>query len=151
LQEDLIALHSDYAGSNYKSLGGIMATRAEIRTYLTSEFGAVEYDHGRFKMEVFNEDEDRSQVIDITMTAMLNNTMMMIIAPFALVKEITAEAAFNFASDRLFGAKIIDEKYCLTSTLFYDAMPTTEIAAYLVVFGRQTDELEDELGLGDKF
>jgi hypothetical protein len=151
LQEDLVALYSDYAGSNYKSLGGIMATRAEIRTYLTSEFGAVEYDHGQFKMEVLNEDENRTQVIDITMTAMLNNNMMMMIAPFALVKEITAEAAFNFAKESFFGVKVMDEKYCLISTLFYDAMPTTEIAAYLLVFGRQADELEEELGLGDKF
>lgn len=129
-----------------------MATRAEIRTYLIAEFGAVEVEHGQFALELETSDEMiRSHVVHIFMTAVQNNMMMLIQAPYAHVNEISAEAAFEFSKDSIFGTVIKDDKYTLVTTLFYDSLDITTIAAYIAVFAKEADEIENNLGLGDNY
>ena len=129
-----------------------MATRAEIRTYLTAEFGAVEFKHGQFKMEIATgEDGDRSQLVFIIMQAIGTNNIMTLMSPYANENEITAEAAFDYAQESIYGSILSNGNYALITTLFYDAMDTTSIAAYISVFGSEADEIECKLGLGDKY
>jgi hypothetical protein len=129
-----------------------MATRAEIRTYLTAEFGAVEFEHGQFRLELqTGDDGDRSQVVFIIMDALAKNNTMTLITPYANVNEITAAAAFEYAKECIFGTILNEDEYSLITTLFYDAMDTTSIAAYVTVFAMQADRIEDNLGLGDKY
>jgi hypothetical protein len=129
-----------------------MATRAEIRTYLMAEFEAVEFEHGMFRMELITSKElDRSHIVYLKFGAMQSYNSMILLAPFADVADISADAAFEFTKDNIFGNRRGENTYDITTTLFYDAMDTTSIAEYIWVFAIQADEIERDLGLGDKF
>jgi hypothetical protein len=123
-----------------------MASKAEVRNYIKSNFRYEDTDDLDFMKLLIELDDDRSQ---LTFVSILDNGIM-INSIFATKDDITPAQALNLGQSQVLGIKQVDNFYAVTSYVPTADVDASEINTGILFCAIQADNMEQEVG-GDRF
>jgi hypothetical protein len=123
-----------------------MATKAEVRNYIKSNFRYEDTDDIDFMKLLVELDDDRSQ---LTFVSILDKALM-ISSMFATKDDITPAQAMNLGQSQILGIKQIDNFYAVVNYVPTADIDASEINTGILFCAIQADNMEQEVG-GDRF
>jgi hypothetical protein len=124
----------------------IMATTAEVTTFLRNNFRIEEISTSVFKILV-DLDNDRSQLVFVS----VGDGLMIFTSPFASNEDITAKQALSAVQGKMFGLQDFGGFYCLAHSVFTEDLDASEILNAVGVLSFDADDLENRVIGGDTF
>ena len=123
-----------------------MATKAEVRNYIKSNFRNEETDDLDFMKLLIELDSGRSQ---LTFVNILDNGIILN-SIFATKDDITPAQALNLGQSRVLGIKQLDNYYAVVNYVPTEDVDASEINTGILFCSIQADNMEREVG-GDRF
>jgi len=123
-----------------------MATKAEVRNYIKSNFRYEDTDDIDFMKLLVELDDDRSQ---LTFVSILDKALM-ISSMFATKDDITPAQAMNLGQSQILGIKQMDNFYAVVNYVPTADIDASEINTGILFCAIQADNMEQEVG-GDRF